>query len=62
MTLLEIFQAFKIMLMQNELAKLGEKREKVILIKPDVSDIGLLQISMAQEAVKRGYEAGIILK
>lgn len=58
----DLAQAFKIMLMQNELAKLGEKREKIILIKPDVSDIGLLQISMAHEAVKRGYEAGIALK
>lgn len=58
----DLVQSFKIMLMQNELAKLWEKREKIILIKPNVSDIGLLQMSMAQEAVKRGYKAGEMLE
>lgn len=54
----DLIQAFKIMLMQNELAKFGNKREKIILIKPDVDGVNLLQINKALYTMRQGYIAG----
>ena len=54
----DLIQAFKIMLMQNELTKFGNKREKITLIKPNVDGVNLLQINKALYVVKQGYSAG----